>query len=242
MTAAAKTRAMWIGLILICCAPLIVWMTTVNDPMSYVRLGGLPPGQQLYLIAKLAGLFAFCLFWLQCLLALARYAPVIAGFPTSDFRLHRCLGIATALLILAHIACFVVASSLRTGHASWDLLLPNFTHGYYKFYLGLGAVAFWTVCLTVFAGWRVSRGYPRWRAVHLLWPIVFGLVFLHAFAIGTESRFGAMRTLVLFIVASLVVSGIHRLLRSRRRDKDRPMSPRPQPGGPDRSSGHDPIA
>jgi DMSO/TMAO reductase YedYZ heme-binding membrane subunit len=216
MTSSMKTRAIWVGLLLSCCAPLIVWMASVNDPMSYFRLGGLPPGQQLYLVAKLAGLFAFCLFWLQCMLALARHAPVVPAFPVSDLRLHRRLGIATALLILAHVVCFIVAASLRTGHASWDLLLPNFTHGYYKFYLGLGAIAFWIVCLTVFAGWRVARGQQRWKAIHRLWPAVFGLAFLHAFAIGTESRFGAMRYLVIFIVVSLVIAGIIRFLHSRK--------------------------
>ena len=215
MTTIMKTRMIWIGLVLICCAPLAVWMASVNDPMSYVRLGGLPPGQQLYLVAKLAGLFAVFLFWLQCLLALARHAPMVPGFPVSDLRLHRRLGVVTALLILAHVVCFTVAASLRTGHVSWDLLLPNFTHGYYKFYLGLGAIAFWIVCLTVFAGWRVSRGHARWKRIHLMWPAVFGLAFLHAFAIGTESRFGAMRYLVLFLVASLIIVGIGRFLRSR---------------------------
>ena len=215
MTTSIKTLMIWIGRVLICCAPLAVWMASVNDPMSYVRLGGLPPGQQLYLVAKLAGLFAFFLFWLQCLLALARHAPMVPGFPVSDLRLHRRLGVVTALLILAHVVCFTVAASLRTGHVSWDLLLPNFTHGYYKFYLGLGAIAFWIVCLTVFAGWRVSRGHAHWKRVHFMWPAVFGLAFLHAFAIGTESRFGAMRYLVLFLVASLIIVGIGRFLRSR---------------------------
>lgn len=209
-----KTRAIWLGLILMCCAPLIVWMASVNDPMSYVRLNGLPPGQQLYLVAKLSGLFAFFLFWLQCMLALARYAPIVPSFPVSDFRLHRRLGVATALLILAHVALFIVAASLRTGHVAWDLLLPNFTHGYYKLNVGLGAIAFWLVCFTVFAGWSVARGKSRWKAVHRLWPVVFGLAFLHAFAIGTESRFGAMRYLMIFIVVSLGIAGISRLFLS----------------------------
>ena len=230
MTAAIKTRAIWAGLLLICCAPLIVWMASVNDPMSYARLNGLPPGQQLYLIAKFAGLSAFFLFWLQCMLALARYAPIVAGFPVSDLRLHRRLGAATALLILAHVALFIVAASLRTGHASWDLLLPSFTHGYYKSNVGLGAIAFWIVCLMLFAGWRISRGQQRWKALHMLWPVVFGLGFLHAFAIGTESRYGAMRYLVLFLVVSIVVAGIQRLLHSRLKNKGHPKVQRPELG------------
>ena len=216
MTTATKTRAIWAGLILICCTPLIVWMASVNDPMSYFRFNGLPPGQQLYLVAKLSGLFAIFLFWLQCMLALARYAPIALGFPVSDFRLHRRLGIATALLILAHVAPFVVAASLRTGHAAWDLLIPNFTHGYYRMNIGLGAIAFWIVCLTVFAGWRTARGQRHWKMVHLLWPVVFGLAFLHAFAIGTESRYGAMRYLVIFIAVSLSVAAVVRWRRTGR--------------------------
>jgi len=216
MTTATKTRAIWAGLILMCCAPALVWMASVNDPMSYFRFNGLPPGQQLYLVAKLAGLFAFFLFWLQCMLALARYAPMLPDFPVSDFRLHRRLGIATALLILAHVALFIVAASLRTGHASWDLLIPNFTHGYYRLNIGLGAIAFWIVCLTIFAGWCTARGQRRWKAVHLLWPFVFGLAFLHAFAIGTESRYGAMRYLVIFIAVSLAVAAVVRWRRTSR--------------------------
>jgi DMSO/TMAO reductase YedYZ heme-binding membrane subunit len=230
MTMAMKTRAIWVGLVLICCAPLIVWMASVNDPMSYFRYDGLPPGQQLYLVAKLTGLFSFFLFWLQCILALARYAPIAPGCPVSDFRLHKRLGIATALLILAHVVCFIVAASLRTGHVSWDLLLPSFTHGYYKWYLGLGAIAFWIVCLTIFAGWRVARGQRRWKAVHRLWPAVFGLAFLHAFAIGTESRFGAMRYLVIFIVLSLAVAGAVRFLCSRRHQSSKPTRWQPESG------------
>jgi DMSO/TMAO reductase YedYZ heme-binding membrane subunit len=230
MTTSMKTRMIWTGLFLICCAPLVVWMASVNDPMSYFRLNGLPPGQQLYLIAKLAGLFAFFLFWLQCMLALARHAPVMPGFPVSDLRLHRRLGIATALLILAHVACFIAAASLRTEHVSLDLLLPNFTHGYYRFYLGLGAIAFWIVCLTLFAGWRVSRGQVHWKAVHRLWPAVFALAFLHAFAIGTESRFGAMRILVVLIVASLIIAGIARVFRSRQDPPSKSIRQHPESG------------
>jgi DMSO/TMAO reductase YedYZ heme-binding membrane subunit len=230
MTASMKTRAIWMGLILICCAPLVVWVASVNAPMSYVRLNGLPPGQQLYVIAKLAGLLAFFLFWLQCLLALARYAPIVPGFPVSDLRVHRRLGSATALLILAHVVCFIIATSLRTGHASWELLLPSFAHGYYKLYVGLGAIAFWIVCPTVFAGWRVARGHRHWKAIHRLWPVVFGLTFLHAFAIGTESRFGVMRYLVIFMVVSLAIAGIHRLWRLHQRNTDRPTQRHPEPG------------
>ena len=215
MTTQTTTRTIRLVLALVCCAPLIVWMASVQHPLSYVRFGGMPPGQQLYLIAKLAGLLAFCLFWTQCVLAPARHAPVIPGFPSSGLRLHRRLGFATAGLILVHVGCFLVATSMRTGHPAWDLLVPVFDQGFYKFNIGLGVVAFWVSCMTVFAGWRMSRGARCWKAVHLLWPAVFGLAFWHAFTIGTESRFGAMRYLVLALVASLIVVALARVFRNR---------------------------
>lgn len=217
MTTQTTTRIVRMVLALVCCAPLIVWMASVQHPLSYVRFGGMPPGQQLYLVAKLAGLLAFCLFWTQCVLALARHAPMLPGFPASDLRLHRRLGFTTAGLILMHVGCFLVATSMRTGHPAWDLLLPVFDQGFYKFNISLGVVAFWLVCVTVFAGWRTSRGGRRWKAIHLLWPAVFGLAFWHAFTIGTESRFGGMRYLVLALVASLTVAAMVRWFRSRRR-------------------------
>lgn len=217
MTTQTTTRIVRMVLALVCFAPLIVWLASVQHPLSYVRFGGMPPGQQLYLVAKLAGLLAFCLFWTQCVLALARHAPMLPGFPASDLRLHRRLGFTTAGLILMHVGCFLVATSMRTGHPAWDLLLPVFDQGFYKFNIGLGVVAFWLVCVTVFAGWRTSRGGRRWKAIHLLWPTVFGLAFWHAFTIGTESRFGGMRYLVLALVASLTVAAMARWFRSRRR-------------------------
>jgi predicted ferric reductase len=193
-----------------------VWTLSVNDPMAYVRWSGLPPGQQWYLAAKLAGLLAFCLFWAQCVIALARHVPRMSSWLASDLRWHRNLGITTALLMLAHVVFFVVAASFRTGQVAWDLLLPDFSHGYYRSNIALGAVAFWLVCLTVFAGWRTMRGGRGWKPIHLLWPVVFGLVFWHAFTIGTEFRYGAMRYVVLGLVVVACIMGVLRVWRALR--------------------------
>jgi predicted ferric reductase len=236
MAAASKSRLIWIAMILVCCSPLAVWLASVNSPLAYVRLNGLPPGQQLYLLAKLAGLFALCLFWLQCLLALATRAPLLAGFPAATPRLHIRLGATTAVLIFGHVVLFIAAASARTGHIAWEWLLPNFTHGDYKFNVGLGALAFWLVGLTVFAGWRTARGQRRWKVVHLLWPVVFGLAFLHAFAIGTESRYGAMRYLLIFIAVSVVLAGIARIPHARKDHAANSPVLHPLPGV-DRSKG-----
>jgi Ferric reductase like transmembrane component len=191
-----------------------VWWTSVNDPLTYAR-ADLPSGQVMYLVAKLAGMLGFFLFWLQCMLALARRAPMLKGLPSSSPRLHRVIGATTALLILAHVVFFVAAASTRSDHIAWDLLWPDFTHGYYRTNIGLGVLALWFLPFMLFAGWRVSRGHRGWKPLHMVWPLVFGLVFVHAFAIGTESRFGAMRQIVLFVVASLAISLAYRFRRKR---------------------------
>jgi predicted ferric reductase len=206
-----STVIAWPVFALIALSPVLVWLTTVPDPMRYLRVDGLPAGQSLYVIAKLMGLLAICLFWLQCVLALARHAPLFAGVPHSDRRLHVRLGLATVALILLHVGLFVTAASLRTGHLAWDLLLPNVGHGYYRTSVGLGAAALWMCLLAVFAGRRVARGQGKWKPIHMLWPLVFGLVFVHAITIGTESRYGAMRYVVWFIAASLAVALAKRL-------------------------------
>ncbi len=210
------TRAAWLIFALVCCSPVVVWWASVSDPLTYMR-ADLPNGQIMYLVAKLAGLLGFFLFWLQCMLALARRMPILNGLPSSSLRLHRVVGATTALLILAHVGFFVAAASTRSEHIAWDLLWPDFSHGYYRTNIGLGVIALWLLPIMLFAGWRLSRGRRGWKPLHMVWPLVFGLVFVHAFAIGTESRFGAMRQVVLFVVASLAISLAYRLVRWRQR-------------------------
>jgi predicted ferric reductase len=207
----AMARFRGLAMLALCCAPVAVWTISVNDPLAYVRWGGLPPGQRWYLAAKLAGLLAICLFWAQCVTALARHIPPLSPWLASDLRWHRNLGIVTALLLLAHVLLFVVATSLRTRHIAWDLLLPDFTHGYYRSSIALGVAAFWLMCLTVFAGWRTMRGGRRWKTIHLLWPLVLGLVFWHALAIGTESRYGAMRIVMWCLAGSVSIIAVWRV-------------------------------
>lgn len=214
-----RFRAGHVLLLALACLPVVFWWRSVQHPMAYVRLTGLPPGQALYVLAKLAGLLAVVALWTQAMLALARTVPLLRVLPATTLRQHRVLGIATALLVLSHVVLFVVATTLRKKALAIDLLWPNFDHGYYFFNVSLGAFAFWLLTLTVFAGWRVSRGHRRWRAVHLLWPVLIGLVFFHAMAIGTESRFGAMRWVMWCLAVSVGIAGLWRLAVALRRQR-----------------------
>lgn len=193
--------------------PIAAWLISVGNPLEYFAYD-LPPGQALYIGAKIAGLLAFFMLWIQCILGLVRRAPVLNGFPPIEPQLHRFLGLVTLLLALIHVGCFFGAASLRAGSPAWSLFWPNFSHGYFNAFVSVGLIALWCLLLGIFAGWRTSRGDRRWRGIHMAWSVVFVLVFLHTYTIGSESRFGAMRYVLLFMGASLLLVALSRLMAS----------------------------
>lgn len=192
------------------CAPLIVWLISVKNPVAYFT-NDVPPGQAVYVVSKLAGLLALSTFWGQCMLALAGRAPVLREFPTVRLGTHKVLGFLTIALVLTHVLLFFGAASLRGGAPAWNLLWPNFSHGYYSSMVSLGLIALWLLLLGVYAGWRTAKGDRAWKKVHMVWFGVFLLIFTHAYAIGSESRYGAMRYVLLFIATSLVAATWSRL-------------------------------
>ncbi|WP_250465074.1 hypothetical protein [Microbulbifer litoralis] len=192
-------------------APLAIWYLATGNPIQYFTQE-VPPGQLPYIFSKLAGLLAFSCFWLQCLLALARRAPVLQNnIPPLSTRAHIRLGLTTVGLITAHLGLFFAAVTLRTGKPAWGLLLPHFNGGFYQLHVGLGLIGLWLLLLAVFAGWQVHRGKQAWKKVHMAWFAVFALVFWHAFTIGSESRYGIMRYVFLLMSTSLAAVVLSRL-------------------------------
>lgn len=187
-----------------------VWLLSVGNPVDYLTYT-VPPGQLLYILSKLVGLVAFGLFWLQCLFGLSSGTSAATYLPRLKRGGHRLLGFVIAGLVILHFLLFFAAASIRAEAPAWNLLLPNFSEGYYNFHVGLGVVSFWIMAIAIYAGWQSARGRRAWRSVHMLWPIVFGLAFWHAFGIGSESRLGMMRYVWLFIGTSLVIAGFYRV-------------------------------
>ena len=194
----------WCMIAAILVIPIFTWWRSVGDPSVYFT-HSLPPGQSIFAFAKLAGLMAIGLFWTQALLAMAPRVPMFRGFPALNRRAHILLGAITTFLIASHVGLFVVASSLRKKVIAWDLLLPNFSHGYYFLCITLGAIALYILIIAVFAGWRTHRGTRAWKKVHMLWLGVFIFALLHSIGIGSETRYGALRYVFFFIGSSLTL-------------------------------------
>lgn len=189
--------------------PVLTWWRSVGNPIVYFTYD-LPPGQSLFAFAKLFGLIGIVLLWAQALLGLAPRVRALAFLPKISRKTHARLGLLATAIISLHVALFVVGSSLRKKEIAWDLLLPNFSHGFYFVSITLGAFAFYLLAIVLFAGWRTNRGSRAWKKVHVLWGGVFLLALLHSLFIGSESRFGLLAFFFYFIAASIAISAVAR--------------------------------
>lgn len=205
--AGARFKALLVPLVCVVTLliPALVWLISTGSPLAYLTQY-VPPGQTLFAISKLCALLAFALFWLQCMTALARFAPALKGFFHLSRPQHALLGTTTFLLVAAHLGLFIAASSLRTGHVALVLLLPQFDKSFYNTYIAFGALAFWLLVLAVIAGIFRARGGLQWRWIHRAVFGVFALALLHGTAIGSETRFGLMRYVYVFIGLSVATA------------------------------------
>ncbi len=203
----------WLMIGICLLVPFVAWWLSVGDPSVYWRYT-LPPGQVLFAIAKLAGLAAMTLMTLQAAWALVSRSAWRRVLPQTTLN-HQALGLATGLLALAHGVLFIVASSLRRKVPAWDLLLPNFDHGYYFACVSLGAIALHLMVVVTVAGWQLRRGHRRWKPVHWLWIAVFGLSVAHSLGVGGETRDLVVATGYVAGGVCITVLLVHRVMRKR---------------------------
>lgn len=214
-----KRFLLWMVCTITLVIPPLAWWLSSGNPSAYFT-HYVPPGQFIFVASKLCALMALALFWLQLMTALSNLSPALQGFFKLTRRHHIVMGAATAVCIFLHLGLFMVASTLRTKHAALDLLIPTFTEGFYRTNISLGAIAFWLLLIALVAGSLRLKGGARWKWVHRIVLVVFGLGFLHGIAIGSETRFGLMKYVYAFIglsVGTAMVSWMWHAAVARRR-------------------------
>jgi len=100
--------------------PFALWQFT-SDVFSYFSYGA-PTGQLWYVFSKLFALYAILLLWYQALSTLLKDSLYTRLFPSWSFLRHRTVGSVTLAVVVLHIACFVIAVSLRKETIAWGLL------------------------------------------------------------------------------------------------------------------------
>ena len=152
----------------------------------------------------LVGLYAFTFVTLQVLIAtnlrwLTRLWPGV-------IRYHRAQGIFALLFALLHplfiLVGFGLASMLSNG-----FVRPGLARWTIPSYAAL-AILMFTVATALLA-WS-GRRLSWWRSVHRLNYLVFGLVWVHSWFIGTDTPTSLLRTVWIVYLLLVVVSAAGR--------------------------------
>lgn len=166
-------------------APGLIWYRQTGD-LSFYFTEQVPGGQFLYVLSKLAGLYALVLIALQIIATLS--TRVITLSVVNRNSLHRWLGSFVIILAIAHLLLFFAAVSIRQDAPAMGLFLPSFKD-YYHTRLSFGLFALWAFFLVAVAGMARMRGGTRLsRWLHRSYWIGISLVYLHALAVGTETQ------------------------------------------------------
>lgn len=204
-------------MLMLAAVPLQTSMLLGGDFTEYFRHES-PAGQVPYLAAKLCALYAIELVWLQALLGLWRHRIVATGFVSGAAwrNTHRALGLATLTMIVAHVALFVTATSMRNRSPAFDLLLP-WGHGVYRTWVAVGAAAFLLILLAAGAQ-LLLRSHANLRLrLHRLVLLAMVLVAIHSLTIGSESRSGWVAWMYAVMALSLGAALLDRYVLSRGR-------------------------
>jgi DMSO/TMAO reductase YedYZ heme-binding membrane subunit len=199
--------------------PLFTWLWSGGNPATYLAFQ-VPDGQLLYLLAKLAGLAAVVLMSVQLALGISGGVK-----PAPDGRsllgVHRSLGLATFITVLLHATLFTVAASLRNRQVMAAYFWPDFSHGYYRSMIAMGALALMGLAIVISAG-LLRKRFPRLgRWLHRASVPVYALVWIHSLTIGSESRMGPMPYVYGLLAMLIAAATVRRLVTMQRHTERR---------------------
>jgi len=200
----------------------IVLLSSASDYFSGLFHEPKPPGQTLFLLVKLSGLYALYLIALQIIFALLKPKRNFIVSINWSHKAHIFIGLLIAGLIGLHVLLFLAASWQRTGIFPWGAFIPKLDHGYYQQRLAAGVIALWLTSVLLFAGMRrkiVTGSF--WASTHKVAFVVFVLVIIHSTSIGSETQSVLARLFYLGLVLGVISACVVALLRTRMTGKSR---------------------
>jgi predicted ferric reductase len=175
-------------------------------------------------VTRAAGLLAAALLVLLAISGIGQ----ITGYtyrvvePITAWAIHRALGIAFGLSVLAHILPLLVD---RFVPFSLTQILVPFTSHYkmvtiagtrISLWVGLGIISFYLIALIIITSLLWVDKKPRtWKFIHLASYLAFVGIFLHALYVGTDLAKGWLRIVWLVVGAVVLLAIISRLARAR---------------------------
>lgn len=200
-------KLFWVMLVVAVAVPASLWIYSVGNPLEYLETG-VPDGQFLYILSKLAGLIGISLIGLQLVMLRFRQHANGGHFKWS-MSSHKLLGLSLAVVVVLHVGLFVAAASLRSGHLALGPLSLRFFQGFYDQMISLGALAFYLLALASVVGvliYKVPR-FHRYRIIHIIAVFVMTLLAgVHSAAVGSETRSIPMMTFYALLAVILIWS------------------------------------
>ena len=182
---ALSTLRLYTLLLVVVALPWMIWHQQTGD-LSLYFTEAVPAGQLLYVLSKLAGMYALLFIALQIIVSLVGRLKLI---PIHRMRLsHPLLGSLVVLLGVAHALLFFTAVSVRQGDPAWGVLFPGF-RDFYHTHLTLGVFGLWILIAVMISGVvRFINGSSKARMLHRGYWVSITLLYIHALAVGTESQ------------------------------------------------------
>ena len=164
-------------------------------------LVGLHGRALLQVLFPLVGLYAFTFVTVQVLIA--TNLGWLSSLWPGVIRFHRAQGIFALLFAIVHPLFILVGFGLASVLASRGFVRPGLAGWLIPSYTAL-AILLLTVA-TAFLAWS-GRRVTWWRKVHRLNYLVFGLVWVHSWFIGTDTPTSLLRAVWIVYLVLVVVS------------------------------------
>lgn len=160
------------------------------------------------LIFPLFGLYAFTLFWTQ--LIIGPNAILFRKILTKITIFHHRQGIFIFILAALHPTLILIVYGLM------QYLGYKFLPRQLAIYAFLGTLALGLLILTVATAIlsRVSFFRAKWRTIHFLNYIIFALVWIHSWNLGSDIKSTNLKYLWIFFGVTIVISAFLRFRRT----------------------------
>jgi sulfoxide reductase heme-binding subunit YedZ len=159
-----------------------------------------PAAHAWWLASRASGITAFLLVSCSVLIGLAMATKILRGRvkPPVLVKLHEHLALAGLVAIAVHAITLLGDAWLNPGPAG--VLVP-FTMDHEPLFTGLGIIAAYIAALLGLSFYVRRRiGTKRWRSLHRLTLLVYGLSVIHTLGAGTDAS-------TLWLQAILLVTG-----------------------------------
>lgn len=181
----------------------------VNDAAASLFGPNVEPAMRFFTLFRLLGLYAFTFLWGQLMIG-PFMKPLGKIYGKNWFYFHRMQGLFALLLACLHPLILYVGYITLTGRYGWLDAINAYTP---KFTIALlGEIALLLMLLTISSALLMRKPWmkSKWHWIHLLNYVIFVLVWVHSYVLGTEAKVAPMSWLYIFFGLTFIMALVYR--------------------------------